>query len=138
MGKCLDRSGLHARASACNNRAGSNQVAKLTTLAAQAFCSTALAFMKGKWASRTVGSIQIHGDVLGGRRGWPKETRGRGRGLSGLAGRKGKTRLLLVPREDRCSLVLLNRNGCTHVLRKPRRYGTLGRNFKPNVFFQFF
>ena len=63
-----------------------------------------------------------------------RETRERGRGLFGLVGGKGKARLLLVLGEDRCSLVLFDRNGCTHVLRKPRKYGTPDRKFKPNVF----
>ena len=45
--------------------------------------------------------------------------------------------MLQVPREDRCSQVSFNRNGRTHVLRKPGRYGTLGRKFKPNIFLLF-
>ena len=59
----------------------------------------------------------------------------RGRGLSGLVGGKGEARLLLVRGEDRCSLVLFDCNCRTHILRKPGRYGTPGRKFKPNIFF---
>ena len=135
LGKSLDRSGLHSEGSAGSSWTRRNQVACLTTVAAQAISSTALTFLKGERASGTAGGIQIHGDMLGGGRGWLGETSGRG--WFGLAGRKGKAWLLLIPGEGCCSLVLLDCNSCAHVLRKAHRYGTPGRNFKPDVLRQF-
>ena len=69
MGEGLNRSGLQTRTCAEGSGASSNEMARLTRVAAQAVGSPALTFIKGEWALGTAGSIQIHGDVVGGRRG---------------------------------------------------------------------
>ena len=116
VGNELCKSGLDPHASTCSSRTGGDQVTGLATIAAKTSIRSATAFLEGEWTSGTSGSIQVHRDMVRRRRGGRGKTEGRGRRLMRLRGKR-RARWLLGSGEDRCSLILLHRNGCTHVVR---------------------
>ena len=109
----LCRSGLHPRCSPCSSRAGGDQVAWLATVAAQTSFRSATSFVEGEWASGTSSTIQVHGDMLGGR-GWLREAWGEKGWMFG--GGKGGTGRELVSGEGCRSLILLDVDGCSHIV----------------------
>lgn len=111
MGLC--RSGLHPCSSTGGNRADGNQVARLATVATQPSLRSATTLFEGEWASCTSSGIQIHRNMLGGGR-WLREAWG-GKGWL-LEGREGGTGRDLVAGEDCSSVILLDVDGCSHVV----------------------